>query len=150
MAEVAAGDPGGPDADEEVFGPAGPRDDARLGHRVTLVRVGHMVSGALNEDAPPFPRGGIELVDLECDLVLSFPDAGAQVFVQWAVTVGAEHDAALIQPVVHRQDRGTVPAGVGDPADLVPGDQPQALILVHHVDERGPAGAGGVLLARAF
>lgn len=150
MRDVAAGDPGGPDAYEQVFGPAGPRGDARLGHRITLALVGHVVRGALNEDAPPFAQGGIEIVDLEGDLVLSFPDAGAQVFVQRAVTVGAEHDAALIQPVVHRQDRGPVPARVGDPADLVPGDQPQALLLVHHPDDRAPAGAGGVLLARAF
>src|SRR5580693_5808921 len=134
-ADTPAGDTGGLDADEQVFPPAGPGLDARPHHLRALVLGLDVVGRALDEDAPPFPGGRADLVDLESHDVVRVGYAGPQVLSQRAVLPGPEYDGLLGQRKVDRQHGRPVPARVPDPADAARRDQPQALRLVerfHH------------------
>lgn len=94
-----------------------------------------MVSRALDEDAPAFPGGRDDLVDLERHLVLGVGDAGAQVLTHRAVLPGPEHDRLFIQREVDRQDGGPEPARVADPPHTARRDEPQALCLIQELHD---------------
>jgi hypothetical protein len=92
--------------------------------------------GALDEDTPSFPRGTVDVIELEGHLVISMGYAGAEVLVCRAVLRRAEHNVSLMHLVVNRKYRRAEPPGKGNPADAARCDQPQALALIQLL-ERG-------------
>jgi hypothetical protein len=127
-ADAAPGDPGGDNANDHFPVPGRPWLDARAGVRVQLIR-GHVVGRPLNEHAPATPGTPVDLVDLECHVVVRARDPGPQVLIERAVLRGTEHDRPAVQRVVHRQHDRPEPADVGDPADPSWRYKLQALIL---------------------
>ena len=112
-----AGDTGGDNAKEEFPDIAGPWLDARFQDRCAFGFGVHVVRGTLDENAPSFSCGTVDIVDLEGHLVLGALDTGAEILVGRAVLHGAEHDASLVQLVVDRNHRQAEPAGVWEPAE---------------------------------
>src|SRR5580658_9520705 len=93
-----------------------------------------MVRVALDEDHPSFVAGVLaKVVDLEAHLVLGPLYSGAKVLIGRAVQRGAEHDAALIEPVADRKHGYAASAVVSEPAHAAGADQPQALVLVQQL-----------------
>src|SRR5580700_12347436 len=82
---------------------------------------------AMDEDTPALAGRFVDVVDLERDLVLGVSYPGLEILSRGAVLCGAEHDRALMHPVVDREDAQAVPAQVRKPADAARRDQPEAL-----------------------
>src|SRR5215475_2348375 len=90
----------------------------------------------MNEDAPAFPCAGVEFVNLEGHLILGVRRSGAEILVHRAVLARAEHNAAVMKPVVHGKHGQSEPPGVRDPANILPRQQPEALLLVQILHDR--------------
>src|SRR5215469_557257 len=117
MAQAAAGDRGRRDTDRVLVDSARPRRDPRFRHGRPFGIRGHVVRGAVDEDAPAVPGLRVDLVDLEGDLILSVLDPGAQVLARWAILRGAEHDRPVVQLVVDRKHGQPETPGEDEPPD---------------------------------
>src|SRR5262249_49475223 len=102
VADAATGDLRRPDAHELFLGSARPWSHARPCHHCSLLIRRDVVGGSADQDTPSLSRAGLYLVHFECDLILAVLQPGAEIFVHRAVLAGAEHDAAVMQPVVDR------------------------------------------------
>ena len=131
--QAAAGDPGGRDPDGLLPRPGWPGLDARRQHRGSLGVGAHVVCRAMDQDAPARAGRFVDVVDLERDLVLGVSYPGLEILSRGAVRCGAEHDRALMHPVVDREDAQAVPAQVRKPADAARRDQPEALRLIQRL-----------------
>src|SRR5215467_5984945 len=78
-AKAAAGDPPRGDPDRVFPLASRPGLHARGPHRGPFGLGVHVVRGAMDQDAPAFARHLVDVVDLECDLVLRVRDPGPQV-----------------------------------------------------------------------
>src|SRR5689334_2786379 len=123
--DAAAGDAVRDDADEQLPVTGWPGLDARPFGRYALV-LGHVVSRSLDQHAPALAAGRVDLVDLECHLVVAACDPGVQVLVERAMAGGPEHDGPGVPLLVHWQHGRAEPALVGGTADSARRNQAQA------------------------
>jgi hypothetical protein len=102
----------------------------------------------VDQDAPSLPSTCIYHVDFEGDLVLAVLQPGAEIGVHWAVLAGAEHDAAVMQPVVDRQHGKPEPPGERDPADVLPRHELQAFRSGQRLHDRLSWRTAGIITRR--
>ena len=136
-AEPATGDVDGFDPHEAGLRCGLPREQRQLDRVEQVVHLLDLDGVALDDDAPRFAVGLVVAVDLERHA--SAQHCGGQL----GAFGGAEHDAAVVDDVVDREDVGVVGDRDGESSHDARAEQLEALVRRQHRHAEAVGGGGG-------